>query len=185
MLSIIIPNRTEPNIVKLIDDIEKMGIANQIIISTDRESKGKGWAIREALKQAEGNYIIFIDGDYDIHPSQITKLLEFLPKYNVVVGRKRIVYLPLKRKIITILSRIYIKLLFGITVDTQTGIKAFDYKPEFALDGYSFSMEILNNAKKLGKTMIEVPIEATVTDSKGVKVLWHTFKDSLRVKFQL
>ena len=50
MLSILIPNNSEPFMNNLIETIEENLPAGQIIVSCDTESKGKGWgAVAKSL----------------------------------------------------------------------------------------------------------------------------------------
>ena len=183
MLSILIPAYQEPKIREFMEQIEYDIIPNQIIVCNDRYGKGKGWALREALKEATGNRIVFIDGDGDIQPYEINKLITYMYQYDIVVGKKQ---LPgsLNRKVLTYLSRLYILALFGLTIDTQTGIKAFNYKPEWKTDGWAFDIEILYKAKKDGKSMIEVPIKAIVSDTKNLGDILKTLWESLKIRFQ-
>lgn len=184
MLSVIIPSRLEPRIYKFIEAIEKEINPLQIIVCNDRYGQGKGYAVREALKEAKGDLFIFIDGDFDINPFEIFKLLPYLEQYDVVVGSKG---LPkrLDRKILTILSRLWIRLLFNICDDTQTGIKGFNYKPEWKTDGFAFDIEILARAKRDKKSMITIPVQATVSDTKSLKEIWTTLMDSIIIRLSL
>jgi len=183
MLSVVIPSHKEENIQEFIKQIESEIRPAQIIVCNDRYGKGKGWALREAMQEVRGQRVIFIDGDGDIKPYEIKKILSYLNQYDVVVGKKE---LPIRkdRKIITFLSRLYIKFMFGINIDTQTGLKGFNYKPEWKTDGWIFDVEILYNAKKLGKSIIEIPVKATVSSGKSFKDIWSTFIDSLKVRWR-
>lgn len=184
MLSILIPSRNESRILELTEEIEQLIQPYQIIVYNDRYSQGKGYALREALKEAKGNMFIFIDGDYDIKPFEINKILTYLYQYDVVVGNKG---LPKRwdRKILTILSRLWIRLLFNLCDDTQTGIKGFNYKPEWAINGWAYDIEILYKAKKMDKSLIEIPVKATVSSSKTLGDIWSTLLESIRIRFQL
>jgi hypothetical protein len=104
-------------------------------------------------------------------------------QYDVVVGRK---YFPkrLGRKLLTFCSRLWIRLLFGLMIDTQTGIKAFNYKPEWKTDGWSFDIEILYKAKKEGKSIIEIPVKAVASGKKGLKDIWLALMETLKIRFQ-
>lgn len=181
-MTIIIPNHNEPNIHILMRSVSRMFPDAQVIVANDYLGIGKGWALRQGLGQGVSLPIVFIDGDMDILPYEINKLLPYAPQYDIVVGRKE---LPrsLKRRIVTILSRLYIRLVFGLKVDTQTGLKLFNYKPEWTIDGWGFDIAILYSAKKQGKSMIEVPIRATVSDSKTLKDIWRTLLESLKTRY--
>ena len=183
MFSILIPSKLEPNIHKFIEQIEQEIRPSQIIVYNDRYGKGKGYALREALKEATGNYFIFIDGDFDIQPYEIKKIIPYLSQYDVVVGNKG---LPkrLDRKLLTILSRLWIRLLFNLGIDTQTGIKGFNYKPKWKTDGFAFDIEILSKAKNEHKNIIEIPIKAIVSDTKSFKDIWSTLIESINIRFR-
>jgi glycosyltransferase involved in cell wall biosynthesis len=182
MLSILVPSSLEPNIFNTIITLENYFPTAQIITVNDRKRKGKGWAIREALTEATGDIIVFIDGDGDIQPKMIQRLLDYIDYYDIVVGKKNCSKL-LSRRIITILSRFYIKLLFGIGVDSQTGVKAFRREAllPWITDSFAFDIEILYNAKKAGFTMAEVTVEATILRRMKFNSIWNCFKDSLRI----
>jgi len=126
VISIVIPSKNEPRLREVVSICNQLYPEFQIIISHDPEGRGKGWALRQGVRKAEHNFIAFLDGDMDIHPAMLMRLIPFLPEYDVIVG-----YKPLsgtfKRKLLTFLSRLYIKTLFGLNVDTQTGIKLLAY----------------------------------------------------------
>lgn len=187
MLSILLPNHNEKKINLFIEEIEKILPAHEILIASDRAGKGKGWAVREALNHAKGDQIAFLDSDGDIPPRMLLRLIPYLEDFDVVVGSKRLTHAPLHRKIITHLSRFYIRCLFGLFFDTQTGIKLFRRKAieDWKTDGFLFDVEILAKAKKKGMKIVEVPIEAEITASISKKILWKTLLESLRLKFRL
>lgn len=164
-----------------------IGVDGHICAYNDKRGGGKGFALREALKAAKvynPDLYIFIDGDGDIDPRYINSILFLLKRYDVVVGRKQ---LPKRwdRKVLTWASRIWIWLLFGIGVDTQTGIKGFRYKPEWELEGWAFDIEVLYKAKKMGKTIRQVPIYATVSGSKSLWDIVTTFIDTIKLRVRL
>jgi glycosyltransferase involved in cell wall biosynthesis len=159
----------------------------QIIGCNDREAKGKGWAMRTALAQATGTTVIFIDGDGDISPRMILRLLPYLRDYDIVCGVKPISG-RWSRRVLSYFSRIYIALLFGVKVDSQTGIKAFRTYAlgDWYSNGWLFDLEILSVAKQKGMSMIEVPIEFT-PGNKKVKLIsiWKTLKESWTLWLEL
>jgi len=180
MLSILIPSKEEPNILKMLADIDAHFPTAQVIVANDRYGKGKGWAVREALKEATGEYVVFIDGDGDIEAKMIWRLLAVIENYEIVVGKKKITGLW-SRRIITFLSRIYIRLLFGVKVDTQTGIKMFRRHliPEWRCNSFAFDIEILNKCKH--RRIVEVPIEANIRKKTNLKAVWACFVESVKL----
>jgi len=151
----------------------------------DAEGRGKGHALRMALRAAKvynPDYYIFIDGDGDISPQWIPLILNrLLLGADVVVGKKA---LPIRwdRKILTFASRLWIRMLFGIEVDTQTGIKGFNYAPEWKTDGWAFDIEVLYKAKLAGKTMEQVSVHATVSSGKSWRDILTTLIDTIRIR---
>ena len=117
----------------------------------------------------------------------IKRLLPFLEDYDVVVGSKGIGNLPFNRKIITLLSRVYIRTMFGLSINTQTGIKAFNKNKilPWMSSHFVFDIELLYKLKHLGVRMIEVPIEVKNIGSKSLKILWGAFIDSLEIWWRL
>jgi len=167
------------------DSIQKIDI--QLIACNDRDANGKGFAIRMALTQATGDFICFLDGDGDIHPRMILRLLPFLRDYDIVCGVKPISGIW-SRRILTYFSRLYIALLFGVKVDSQTGIKVFKRYAisEWYNNGWLFDLEILSLAKHKGMSMIEVPIEYTPGNKRmKIKSIWKTFKESVTLWLEL
>ncbi|NQS89968.1 hypothetical protein HQ584_09280, partial [Patescibacteria group bacterium] len=136
MLYIIVPIHSElKSIWKKMLKITKHTFPKaKIIRIMDTESRGKGWAVRKGLERAlrlsqhDNDLFAYIDGDLDIHPVMLKRLRKKIKDYDIVVGKKRLKNIPIMRKLITFISRIYIEKMFKIGVDTQTGIKIFKKK---------------------------------------------------------
>lgn len=186
MLSIILPSLNEPNAIKMMEELEATYNNVQLIVSNDADGRGKGFAVRQALQHATGEYVCFLDADGDISPKMIKRLIPFIADYDIVVGVK-----PISgrwdRRILTFFSRYYIALFFNIKVDSQTGIKLFRRYaiPEFYNDGFLFDLEILSVAKQKKFTMIEVPIEANVNKAMKLISIWKTLKESITLWLEL
>lgn len=182
MISILLPSRTEPRIIEMLEEIDKQFPNAQTIVANDRYQMGKGWAMREALSQAEFDVICFLDGDLDIHPRMIWRLLPFIEDYDIVVGKKAITGLW-SRRILTALSRIYIWMLFGLNVDTQTGIKMFRRQAlsSWKSDSFAFDIEVLTKARAAGMTMVEVPIEANIRKRMKAGSVWKCLIESIKI----
>ena len=154
----------------------------------DRYSQGKGWAVREGLKQAyhasKSMYDLFayIDGDCDIHPCMLKKLRAELACNDIVVGRKTIKGLFM-RKVITFLSRVYIANKFKIGVDTQTGVKLFRKHALFFTNenGFLFDIFMLKKAKDRGMKIAEVPVAATLTKPISLMTILCLYAQSKRL----
>ena len=191
MLSILLPSRNEPKVHEFIKELEGKVPVTEIIICNDRESKGKGWALREAFQQSTGDLICFIDGDGDVCARMILRLLPFAEDFPVVVSSKRITKSPFRRKVMTHLTRIWFKILFGIYVDSQTGLKVFHRSALESLEGswesqkWIFDVEIIARLQKKGFKMVEVPIEVEIKKQLAIKTIFRIFGESLWLKYRL
>lgn len=182
--------------------IKQAKLKNTICLSY-KENKGKSFAIREGMKIAHGDYIMFLDAGNEIDPNGISMLLEHMEWYNadIIVGSKRhpvsfVQYSPLRR----VLSLGYywmVKILFGINVrDTQAGIKVFRKKvlekilPKLVEKKFAGDLEILVVAKIYGYNRIyEAPIKldyslASVTSAATLKSIWGMFVDTLAIYYR-
>ena len=181
-LTVIVPSKNEKNVVQMVDDIEKLSPA-QIVIYNDRYGRGKGWAIREALKEATGDVICFIDADRDIPARMINRLIPFLEDYDIVIGKKRLTG-SWQRKVITLFSRVFIGLVFGLWIQTQVGIKVFKRSalPSWDNDSFAFDIEILSKAKKAGMRIIEVPVEVSINKGMPLSSIFKFMRGAAQIK---
>ena len=187
-LSIVIPSHNEKRIYEMVDLTKTCFPLAEIIVSHDPFGWGKGWAVREGIRRSTKDYIVIINGDLDIHPFEIKKLISAAKVYDIVVGIKDTIYIPWNRKIITYLSRLLIKYLFKLPVrDTQTGLKLFPRKAitDYQSDGFIFDVELLWNAYKQGFTIGEVPVFCVSSKSKGLICLIKTLIETIKLRLRL
>ncbi len=161
---------------KTFDEMQRAALtSNNVKVLRMERNNGKGGAIRQGFREAEGKYICFLDGDLDIHPRLIKLYIEYLEreKADAVVGSKRhelsVVKYPTHRKILSASYSYIIKMLFNMPVkDTQVGIKLFkrevleDILPRVLGKKYAFDIEILANVHRKGYKIIEAPVEITL-----------------------
>lgn len=183
MMSIIIPCKNERDIAQMMIETEKVFPEAQIIVSSDRDGKGKGWALRQGLGYADGDVICFIDGDLDIHPKEINKLLPYLETNDVVVGSKTLSGLW-SRRIITLGSRLFIGLLFGLWFDTQTGVKLFKFSamPFWRNDSFAFDIEMLYMAKRSGARIKSVPVEVSIRKKMPTRSIFQFILGAFQIR---
>ncbi len=159
------------------------------------------------MAKSKGDIAGFIDAGLDINPNAISMLLEHFEWYDadIIVGSKRHpvskVKYPWQRKIVSFLSQLFIRTLFGFKVrDTQTGVKFFKKSvldkvmPRLLVKRWAFDIEMLAVSNYLGFTRIyEAPIElklefgglSTLTSGAFLRVLWGTFVDTLAIFYRL
>lgn len=166
---------------------------------------GKGYAVRYGMVRSRGDIVGFIDAGMDLNPNGLLVLVEHLEKHeaDIVIGSKRhplsTVNYPASRRVISFLSQVFIKFLFGINVrDTQVGMKFFrrkviaDVLPRLLVKKFAFDIEILVVAYYLGyKKILEAPIELDYNFEKSIvsqsliSELFKTFWDSLTIFYRL
>jgi len=184
MLSIIIPCRKERDISRMVQATRQMFPMAEIIVIEDDEGKGKGWAIRQGIKSAEGDEVVFIDADIDIHPGEIQNLLPYLGYYDVVIGTKKLDRLPPRRKLTSFGYRIFVRLLFRLNIsDTQTGLKLWkkDKLPDFESNDFSYDIEMLVRARKAKLRIKEVPINCRIYSKVALSSILQTFVSTLKI----
>ena len=182
MISVIIPCYKE----KVISDemgqiFTDMGYDAQIIISTDEEPHiGKGNAIKEGIKYARGEYILFMDADIQIPPQEIKSFFKQMELYDAdaVIGNKHHPYSNIQytlwRKIISLGYRVFIKLLFNLHIkDTQCGFKLFKKEPlllivdKLITNRYSTDLEVIIALMESGFRVIDAPIYVKKQMNRG------------------
>lgn len=187
-LSIIVPNRNEKKIEEVKKQIKILYPKAQLIVSDDKLGQGKGITLQRGLWKANRDVVVFINGDMDIHPKEINKLLNIINYYDIVIGIKDISILSFKRKIITKLSRWLIKILFHLPIsDTQTGLKVFKRYALHNWDtrGFGYDVEILTDAVRRGYEIREVEVEVNSSKNKNLWDIFKTFWEIIIIKFKL
>ena len=155
-----------------LEEIERAaGTFENVTAARNPYNMGKGMALRTGFDRADGDIVVFLDADLDLHPSQIKKLLAELEKgpYDVVVSSKhhpesKLSY-PLKRKVASYIYYMIVRVLFGLPVrDTQTGLKIFrrevldDIFHRLLVKAYAYDVELLATAVRFGYSVHEVPV---------------------------
>ncbi len=154
---------------KTLEKLQRLKIPNKKIISY-KKNMGKGFAVKKGVNAAKGDYVIFIDADGSIHPSQIKDMLRELKKYDVVIGSRasnhsKVMQQPFFREFIGIIFNKYTNLLFNVdTDDSLCGFKGFRRDAAKSLFGnlisrrWVFDVELLYKIKKNGYSLYKMPI---------------------------
>ncbi len=138
------------------------------------EKLGKGGAIIEGLKAAEGELIGFLDADESVDAREYLKLVRTIKKSNAggviasrrVEGANILVQQSLTRRIASKAFNLLVRSISGLEFqDTQCGAKVFRGKVvkevinELSSRGYEFDVEILWKLRNKGCSIHEVPID--------------------------
>jgi dolichyl-phosphate beta-glucosyltransferase len=170
---------------------------HQILLTP--QNRGKGHAVRQGMLAATGEYILFTDADLSTPIEDVVRFLYRLEKdQDVVIGSRA---LPdsrveihqnfLREAMGKVFNRIAQSWAFKGIHDSQCGFKCF--RREAAqklfgmqkLDGFSFDVEIVYLAQKLGLRLLELPVTWRNSAQSRVRVLWDPLKmlwDVLRIR---
>lgn len=181
---------------------EQMAQADpRVCVVSYHPNRGKGGAILEGIRHAEGDLVAFLDADMDIHPRYIFTLREVMRQTgaDVVVGSKQhpdsnIVF-PLHRKIYSRAYASLVQVLFALPVrDTQTGIKLFRREvltrvaPRMTVSRFAFDLEMLSLIHREGFKIVEASVNVSSQRRSGrigLSDILVMLRDTLRVRAAL
>lgn len=151
------------------------------------QNRGKGYALRHLVKHADGDLIVYTDGDFPFGWEAITGTYKTLTEgSDVVMGRRSKSYsaaLSPFRKCLSSGVRILNRLICGLPdeiQDTQAGIKGFNPRGrevflQTTVDSFVFDTEFILLAwnKKLKITPLDVHLRPQLRlSSMGLKVMF-------------
>lgn len=134
------------------------------------ERLGKGGAILEGFKHANGDIVGFVDADGSFRTEDVEKVIQNVKRYDAVIASKWRgknffeVQSGLSRKIGSRVWNLSAKLLGGVNfMDTQAGLKFFRrdvveaiLKEDFMCLGFDFDVELLHKIKNRGFRINEI-----------------------------
>lgn len=164
-----------------VEQVRSLNLAN-VIISEAAANGGKGSAVRRGMLAANGRYLLFTDADNSTPIQELDKLLHKLTVegYDVAVGSRAAegsqeANRSFFRRVLSGGLRWIVRNIFRIGVrDTQCGFKLYTAAAAHRLhraqtiNGFSFDLEILYLADKLGYKVAEVAVDWV--DAPGSKV---------------
>ena len=162
-------------------------------------NRGKGEALRTGMRAAVGAVVAFTDADLAYAPEQLSGMLgEVEAGADIAVGDRRhpdSVALTdpsaLRRAGSALVRSLRWGLGLGRDYDTQCGLKAFG-RPAVAavldasvMDRFSFDVEVLFLADRLGMSVRRVPVEVVNSRVSSVRVVsdgWELALDMFRIR---
>lgn len=133
---------------------------------------GKGWAVKNGMLAARGEYRFMADADMAMPVDQFDRFLKFIKEgYDIVIGSRQMAGSrrfsePRSRHI---MGRIFNQLVQILAIkgfqDTQCGFKCFNAKTAEVLfgllhtKGFGFDVELLYLANRLNLSVLEIPID--------------------------
>ena len=154
---------------------------SQVKVIDIPEPVGKGAAVLEGFRQANGKYIAFTDADGATRPESLMRLIEQLKDVDIVIGSRWlpasqvIKKQPFVRRIFSRLFNLSVRTLFQLPYrDTQCGAKAFLAAPAKVLSkvvkesNWTFDVDLLLWAKYYQFKIKEAPV--VWEDQEGSKI---------------
>lgn len=156
----------------------------------DKTNHGKGYAVRQGMLHAKGDFVLFTDCDLAYGADVIKEFYDSFQKSgaDIVVGSRRIDKsgyegYNLKRKL---MSEAYIRVINIASgykgTDSQCGIKGFSNagaKRIFSkteVDRFAFDLEALLFAKKAGYKIFEVAVKVINHNESKVRPIHDAFE---------
>jgi glycosyltransferase involved in cell wall biosynthesis len=159
------------------------------ILINNSSNIGKGGSVKKALECAEGKYVIFQDADLEYDPSDLTKFVDLILKFNpdVVLG-SRFHYdrYTKSHNFFNKMGNYFLSFLFNISFNTTfTDIYCcyFCFKRELIdpkilkTSGFEQQAEILAKCVKSSNSFYEVPVNysgRSALEGKKIK-FYHIF----------
>lgn len=177
--------------------VEELGFVNLNLMRAEKNG-GKGSAVRRGLLAARGKLVLFADADNSTPIEELSKLIAAIEQGNdIAVGSRAAAGAneasrSLVRRIVSGGLRWIVRTIFRIGVrDTQCGFKLFTRAAAQRLataqtiSGFSFDLELLYLAAKLGYKIAEIPVNWI--DAPGSKVdvareMRRFLRDLLKIK---
>lgn len=141
-----------------------------------KDNKGKGYAVKKGILEANGKYILFMDMDLSTDLSAIKDCLDLTKKeeVSIIIGSRRlkesnlVVSQGFLRKFIGNSCKIYTNLKLGLKIkDTQCGFKFFEKNiakkiaNKEIIHRWAFDAEMLYIAKLNHINIKEIPVKWT------------------------
>jgi len=148
------------------------------VVLRNARNRGKGYTVSRGMRQARGEYRVFVDSDLAYPSCEISKLLlalkagndvaiacRVLPESRYVMSPTFFRYLYTRHLMSRLFNRLVQQTLLPGILDTQAGLKAFTARAtqmifsRQTLTGFGFDLECLFIARLHGLQIKEVPVD--------------------------
>ena len=151
-------------------------VDRRVRVLSYRPNRGKGFAVRTGMLEAQGELVVFTDADGSYSPSDLDRILAALDQAPVAIGtRTGGTSGPLARRAASRVFNLAIRGALGLSFgDTQSGLKGFrraaaqQIFSRARVDGFAFDVEVLWLARQLRLEVAEVHVQAL--ERQGSKV---------------
>lgn len=133
-ISVIIPNRNEPNVKELCSKIKQVLNKDariykfEVIVENDPEGLGYGVTLKKGISKSRFSWILIMDADHSYSPWDIPKLINEIQYADMVVSERRgtIVTSGIIRSIGRLIVKHYARFRTGFPIiDINSGMRIF------------------------------------------------------------
>ena len=179
---------------------EKASSSGHIRLIENERNMGKGFSVRRGALAAEGDVVVFTDADLSYPISEVEKPLDLIRsgRADVAIGSRTATgamiqaEIPPLRRLMSKVFNLFVRFIAikGIH-DTQCGFKAFSREAARAvfsrqtMTGFSFDVELIYIARKLGYKVVEFPIHWARSSESSVNPVTDSVKmflDIIRIR---
>jgi dolichyl-phosphate beta-glucosyltransferase len=170
-----------------------------VTVVANEVNRGKGYSVRRGMLLARGERRLMTDADLSTPIEEVVRLLARMDEgYDVVIASRAVaganieIHQPWYRENMGRVFNLFVRSLTGLALkDTQCGFKLFSARAAEAafgacrLDGFSFDVEALYVANRLGYRIAELPVTWRNDEATRVGVLRDStrmFADLLRIR---
>ncbi len=194
---IIVDDGSDDDTLDIVKRYKAINSNGNIKILENISNRGKGYAVRNGIMQAAGDYILFMDADNSTRIFELERMLPgFQDGYDIVIGSRRLKNIPGDIVISQpsyrhILGEIYIylsRLFFKIGVrDYNCGFKLFTNnvaKKIFSkqrMDDWSFDLETLFLVEKYNLKIKEMPVNWKHCEGSKVRPVLDGIKSFISI----
>ncbi|MCB0324798.1 MAG: glycosyltransferase family 2 protein [Bdellovibrionales bacterium] len=167
--------------------------AGRIRVVSHPKNFGYGAALRSGFAVAQGHYFSFIDGDGQLDPADLPRLLAAADRRRLALGFRQKRADNIARVLLgTVFSRVFVPATLGVRVkDVDCALKVFPssllQSIQLTADGALINAELLAFAASLGYSFTELPVShapRTTGEQSGasLRVIYKVFRELLAVR---
>jgi len=187
---IVVDDGSSDRTVETLAELEAKG---KVRIVHHEKNKGYGATLRSGFAAARGDYIAFIDGDGQLEPLDMLRLLTHAGPRQLALGYRAKRQDPLFRVLLgKLFSGVFVPLTIGVSVkDVDCALKVLPRRLleeiDLSADGALINAELLAHAKALGYRFHQSPVrhyQRHFGEQSGAKlsVIAKVFSELLAVK---
>lgn len=167
-----------------------------------KKNRGKGFAVKQGMLKAKGDFRLFTDADNATTINHIEKMMPYFDQgYSAVIASIAVSghkvasgSEPLWRRVFGKMGNLFIQIMVvpGIR-DTQRGFKIFTAEaaekifPKLTVERWGFDIEVLALARRFGYKIKEVPIDWKNAPGShvGLEAYFQVLMETVKIRWNL